>query len=171
MAFIGTVVEYRLHCLLWLVEHSPGLPSSRDLAELQGVSPSFVAKILPKLEKAGILAASGGLRGGYRLPRLADQINVLDVVDAIAGQRPLFDCQQVRGQCALFAGKPPAWATEGVCGSHAVMLRAGRSMRDELARDTLSDLARSASRKDHDGFGDEVRAWLSARTAGCKPSG
>ena len=126
MAYIGTGVEYGLHCLLWLVEQPPGPPSSRDLAALQGFSPSFVAKILPKLEKAGILTASEGLRGGYRLARPADQVSVLDVVDAIEGQKPLFDCQEVRERCVLFGSEPPAWATGGVCSIHAVMLRAER---------------------------------------------
>lgn len=168
MAFIGTGVEYGLHCLLWLVERPSGPPSSRDLAELQGISPSFVAKILPKLEKAGILTVSEGLRGGYRLARPADRISVLDVVDAIEGEKPLFDCQQIRGRCALFGGKVPEWATGGVCGIHAVMLRAERSMRDELARTTLADLARTVIRKAPDGFGGEIQAWLSIRAAGRK---
>ncbi len=170
MSLIGNGVEYGLHCLLWLaVGGDHGLTaSSRDLAELQGVSSSFVAKIFPKLEKAGIVAASEGLRGGYRLARLASRVSVLDVVDAIEGEKPLFECQQIRGRCALFrdgGSQPPAWATEGVCGIHAVMLRAEQAMRDELARTTLADLARTVGRKAHDGFGAEIQAWLSTRVA------
>ena len=168
MALIGTGVEYGLHCLLWLVGQEPEPASSRDLAELQGVSPSFVAKVFPKLEKAGIVAASVGLHGGYRLARPAERISVLDVVDAIEGDKPLFDCQQIRGRCALFRGKPPAWATDGVCGIHAVMLRAERAMRGELAHTTLADLSRAVAHKAPAGFGAEVQAWLSARVAGRK---
>lgn len=169
MAFIGNDVEYGLHCLLWLAGRGPEptMASSRDLAELQGVSPSFVAKILPKLEKAGILAASEGLRGGYRLARPADRISVLDVVDATEGEKPLFNCREIRGRCALFRDgePPPAWAIDGVCGVHAVMLRAERAMRDELARTTIADLARVVERKAPGGFGAEAQAWLSARVA------
>lgn len=139
-------------------------------ADLQGVSPSFVAKLFPKLEKAGIVAASEGLRGGYRLARPADQITVLDVVDAIEGEKPLFDCQEIRGRCALFGGKPPVWSTDGVCAIHAVMLRAERAMRDELARTTLADLARTVGRKATADFGAEVQAWLSARVVRRRPS-
>ena len=93
MAHLGSSVEYGLHCLLWLVDPMAGPASSRDLAELQGVSPSFIAKIFPRLEKAGIVEASEGVRGGYRLARPANEITVLDVVDAIEGKKPLFDCQ------------------------------------------------------------------------------
>ena len=73
MAHLGTSVEYAMHCLLWLAGPLAEPASSRDLAELQGISPSFLAKIFPKLEKAGIVAASEGIRGGYRLARPADR--------------------------------------------------------------------------------------------------
>jgi hypothetical protein len=34
------------------------------------------------------------VRGGYR--------SLLQVIDAIEGKKPLFDCQEVHGRCALF---------------------------------------------------------------------
>jgi Rrf2 family protein len=97
MAHLSSKVEYGLHCLLWLVDPREEPASSRDLAELQGISPTFVAKIFPKLEKAGIVVAVGGVRGGYQLGRPAGEISVLDVVDAIEGGKPLFECQEIRG--------------------------------------------------------------------------
>ena len=96
MAHLTNSVEYGIHCLLWLVDPGSGQPSSRDLAELQGISPSFLAKIFPKLEKAGIVNAVAGIHGGYRLARAPAKITVLDIVDAIEGDKPLFDCQEIR---------------------------------------------------------------------------
>lgn len=165
MAHIGSSVEYGLHCLLWLVEPPETPPSSRDLAEFQGVSPSFMAKIMPKLEKAGFVAASEGIRGGYRLARSPDKITVLDVVDALEGRKPLFDCQEIRGRCALYGGKPPARQLNGVCSIHAVMLRAEQSMRAELAGTTLADLAGVVGRKLPAGFAAQVQTWFSDRAA------
>lgn len=166
MTHFGSGVEYALHCLLWLVDPASGQPSSRDLAELQGVSPSFLAKILPKLEKAGIVRASEGLRGGYQLARSPAAISVLEVVDAVEGRKPLFDCQEIRGRCAIFGGKPPAWSLKGVCGIHAVMLRAEQSMREELAKSTLATIAAGLGKKMPDGFQADVRAWLRDRASG-----
>lgn len=163
MAHLGSGVEYALHCLLWLVDPDHGLPSSRDLAELQGVSPSFMAKIFPKLEKAGIVSATAGLRGGYRLARAAADISVLDVVDAVEGEKSLFECQEVRGRCAVFGGRPPAWSTSGVCGIHAVMLRAEKSMRGELARTSLADLSAGVGNKMPARFPKEVKVWFEGR--------
>ena len=117
MAHIGTGVEYALHCLLWLVPPLEQRPSSRDLAELQGVPAAFMAKIFPKLEKAGIVESTGGIRGGYQLARAPEDISVLDVVDAVEGQKALFDCQEIRGRCALFDGAPPRWPTAGCAAS------------------------------------------------------
>lgn len=164
MAHITAGVEYALHCLLWLVD-SPGAPlSSRDLADFQGISPSFLAKVFPKLEKAGIVASSEGVRGGYRLAKRPEAISVLAVVDAIEGEKPLFDCQEIRGRCATFGGRPPAWATKGVCAIHAVMLRAEKAMRDSLESQTLADIAGTLERKMPPEFSEEVRRWVEERT-------
>lgn len=53
MAHIGNGVEYALHCLLWLVDPDSASLSSRELAEMQGISPAFLAKIFPRLERPG----------------------------------------------------------------------------------------------------------------------
>ncbi|WP_458098419.1 RrF2 family transcriptional regulator [Roseomonas sp. WA12] len=164
MAYMGTGVEYALHCLTWIAAPLEQPPSSRDLAEMQGVPPAFLKKIFPKLEKAGIVEASGGIRGGYRLARSPEQISVLDVVDAVEGPRKLFDCQEIRGRCVLFEGKPPAWSTRGVCGIHAVMIRAEKVMRDELAKTSLAALMGPLVTKiQPPGFAGEVREWFAGR--------
>lgn len=164
MAHITNSVEYGIHCLLWLFYADGQQPSSRDLADLQGVSPSFVAKIFPKLEKAGIVRANEGVRGGYRLAKPPQNITVLDIVDAIEGKKPLFDCQEIRGRCAVFNGDPPRWATSGVCSIHKVMLQAEKSMRDTLAQETLASLSESVELKAPNNFGQKVNVWLRDRS-------
>ena len=163
MAHITVSVEYGIHCLLWLVDSGEKPLSSRDLAELQGISPSFLAKILPKLEKAGIVRASEGVRGGYLLAGPPEEITFLRIVDAIEGDKPLFDCQEVRVRCPLFGVEPPSWATKGVCAIHAVMLRAEKSMRDALASQSLADVAEAVNRKAPAEFSDDVRCWIDQR--------
>ncbi|MBB6165540.1 Rrf2 family protein [Rhizobium wenxiniae] len=171
MAHMTVGVEYGLHCLMWLMG-SPGKPlSSRDLADLQGISPSFLAKIFPKLERAGIVAAFEGVKGGYRLARSPDQISVLEVVDAIEGKKPLFDCQEIRGRCAAFDGKPPPWATKGVCAIHAVMLRAEKAMREALATQSLADIAEEFGRKAPAEFYEDIDRWIESRAISKGPGG
>lgn len=155
-------VEYGLHTLLWLVTEHPKRASSRDLADMQGVPPAMLAKLMPKLEKAGIVSSSDGITGGYELAKPAARVSVLDVVDAIDGDRKLFDCKEVRRGCVLYDGKPPAWAVYGVCRIHAVMLRAEKQLRAELAKTTLADLARGGR---PEAFEGRVASWFSDRSA------
>lgn len=166
MAHFSSGVEYGLHCLLYLVDHPTGVASAsvRDLAELQGVSGEYVAKIFTKLRKAGLVVATEGVNGGFRLARPAAQISVLQVTAAIDGDRALFDCKEIRGRCAVFDGDSPAWATRGVCSIHAVMLEAQKHMEESLSRHTLADLAARTVAKAPENFGHQVIAWLEDRT-------
>jgi Rrf2 family protein len=163
VSLYGAAVEYALHCLLWLAPSRDTPASSRDLAELTGVSAALVAKLMPKLEKAGLLESQGGIAGGYRLARAADQITVLDIVDAVDGGKRLFDCKEVRLKCPLFGEDPPTWASQGLCTIHAVMLRAEKSMRREMAQTNLLDLANAVGVKAPDAFSAEVGRWLDDR--------
>lgn len=167
MAHIGAGVEYALHCLLFLIGRDAAAlpPSTRDLADLQGVPAEYAAKLFTRLQKAGITASSEGVAGGVRLARDAAAISVLDVVDAVEGRKPIFDCREIRGGCAVFGGHPPDWATSGVCGIHAVMLEAEARMRAALAGCSLADLAGGLARKAPDEFDDDVADWLAARSA------
>jgi Rrf2 family protein len=157
----GSAVEYGLHCILWLIEPRPKPASSRDLAEFGGLSPALVAKVMPKLEKAGIVASIGGIGGGYRLARPAEDISVLDVVEAIDGAKSLFDCKNIRANCVLFAGSPPDWAVGRTCGIHAVMLRAERRMREEMAKTNIVQLATGANPPGE--FGAKMSEWFDGR--------
>lgn len=163
MAHITVSVEYAIHGLLWLVGSDAKALSSREIAELQGISPSFVAKIFPKLEKAGIVRAQEGVRGGYQLARPAGKISFLDIVDAIEGNKPLFDCQEIRGRCAVFGDDVPAWATAGTCAVHAVMLQAEKAMRQSLSEQTLGAIAERFGRTAPREFHADVQSWIDER--------
>jgi len=165
MAHLTASVEYGLHCLLGLLDAGDQPRSARDLATFQGISPSFVAKIFPRLEKAGIVEAAEGVRGGYRLARAPETISVLELVDAIEGRKPLFECQEIRSRCALFDDGAPIWATRGVCSIHAVMLKAENAMREALASESLADIAGRLRRKAPPAFDMDTRTWFDRRIA------
>jgi len=164
MALYSSSVEYGLHCLLFLVDSSGAArASSLDLAEFQGISPSFVAKLFGRLKAAGLVTAIEGAHGGYQLARRAEDITVLDVVDALEGDKPLFQCKEIRRNCALFADSAPSWATKGLCSIHAVMREAESLMKQSLANHTLADLSERVQRKAPKTFSIDANAWFADR--------
>lgn len=165
MALYSTSVEYGLHCLLPLC--APDVhASSQELAEFQGISPAYLAKLFAALKRAGLVEALEGAGGGYRLARPAQDISVLDVIQALEGDKPLFQCNEIRSQCAVFGGQPPAWAHKGLCSIHAVMLEAENQMRKVLASHSLADIAARLAGKAPKAFPREVTAWFDARRTG-----
>lgn len=165
VSLYGAAVEYGIHCMLWLIEPRAKPVSSRDLAELQGVPSALMSRIMPKLEKAGLVTSTSGISGGYRLAKAPQDITVLEVVDAIDGGKGVFDCRNIRKNCVLFRGNAPAWITSGVCGVHAVMLRAEKSMRNEMSRTSLLDLAMGFGELAPADFGPNVGQWLDDRAS------
>ncbi|MGE0622101.1 MAG: Rrf2 family transcriptional regulator [Pseudomonadales bacterium] len=164
MPHISRGVEYALHCLLHLTDsEDPHAPSALELAEFQGVPKAFVAKLFTRLEKAGLVRSAMGAHGGFSLARPPREISVLDVVEAVDGSKPLFQCTEVRRNCVLFAdGAPPA-AVSGVCAIHQVMLDADKAMRAELANRTLHDIGSTVARKIPVRHLVEGRDWFHAR--------
>jgi len=165
MSLYSAGVEYGIHCLIFLVGDGGESreASVRDLAELQGVPQDYLAKIFTKLAKAKLVAATEGVRGGFRLARPSDEITLLDIVTAIDGRKLIFDCREIRGRCALFEGEPPDWATDGACSVHAAMITAQKRMEEALAQQTVLDLARKVGRKAPAGFAAKVGDWMNER--------
>jgi Rrf2 family protein len=152
-------VEWALHCT-WLLTFAPSgeAVSTRRLAEFYDLPEAYLAKVLKALVRAGVLHASSGPRGGFSLGRAAAEITVADVVEAVEGRSPLFHCAEIRQR-----GPIPltAEACRQPCGIAAVMTRAERAWRQELAATTIADLVESS------GVGAEARArsWLERRAA------
>jgi Rrf2 family protein len=167
MSYISNAVEYALHCLLYLVDASGKrvTASTRDLADLQGVSAEYLAKIFTKLHRAGMVVGVEGSGGGFALARAPEKISFLDVIVAIDGKKSLFECKNIRLGCAVFGATAPRWASKGLCSIHAVMLEAEAQMRTVLSSQTLADLAARVAAKAPSSFNDDISNWLEQRAA------
>jgi Rrf2 family protein len=151
-------VEWALHCSVVLTAADRPVPASR-LAELHDVSPSYLAKQLQALSRAGLIHSVQGHAGGYALTRPATDITILDVVDAVDGPAPAFVCTEVRQRGPLAT---PAEDCRLPCGVHRAMMAADAAWRAALRGVTIADLAQSVT----DDFGPAtlatVRGWLAA---------
>lgn len=158
MPFISTGVEYGLHSLVYLVDEvtdeladgfeneAGGVKeaSVNSLAELQGISAAYLAKLFTKLRKAGLVRATEGIHGGFALARPARSITVAQVVDAIDGNAVLFKCKDVRSRRLMRDRTECVSSTRHACTIHAAMQLAEQCVREELHRHTLADLAQRA---------------------------
>ena len=58
----------------------------KELAERRGIPEQFLEQLFSTLRRAGLLTSHRGMKGGYTLSRPADEINVLEVVQALDGK-------------------------------------------------------------------------------------
>ncbi len=163
MATLGKGVEYALHCLLYLTDppHARSLAVG-DIARLQGVSETYLAKVFTKLKKAGLVRAALGAKGGYELARPPETITFWDVAIAVEGEIRLFECWNIREQSAIYRGKPkPDWSKRGPCTIHQVMMDVEAQIKAALGVKTLAWLGQEIKRKVSKQDQEKVTQWFS----------
>lgn len=85
--------DYAVRCVLYLSRKDANLSIMIDeIAAEMEIPRSFLAKILQKLSKAGIVRSFRGVRGGFRLSRPPKEITLLEVVEAIEGPVAMNRC-------------------------------------------------------------------------------
>lgn len=136
-------VEWALHCCGVLGAIPPPYTlSAARLAEYHGIPPAYLAKHLQALSRAGIVESVPGPKGGYRMARAPGEVTVLDVVLAVEGDTPAFECTEIRRQGPCGVDDPTAYPTP--CGIKVAMLQAEKAWRDSLTQHTVADLVHHA---------------------------
>ena len=108
-----------------------GATLGRELAADLGVPAPYLAKVLAALARAGVLSASRGARGGYRLARPAEAISLLQIVEPFEGKR-------VRPGCLLRPGED--CPRDGACSAHDAWAGVKAAYLDFLERTSLADI-------------------------------
>lgn len=101
-----------MHCCVVLTAAAEPVPAAR-LAQLHEVSPTYLAKQMQSLSRAGLVRSVQGKSGGYVLARPPEEITMLDVIEAVEGSAPTFVCTEIRQRGPL-ACAPEACV--GPCG-------------------------------------------------------
>lgn len=142
-------VEYALHCLLYMVDIPVGKSVGiKDLALFQGVSETYLSKVYTKLRKAGIVKSIPGVNGGYELSRPPEEITFQDVIEAVEGNTPLFQCVEIRQKkIILDKDNLPDSYTKCPCLIKVVMLEAEEQMKQYLRGKTLVWLSEQAKNR------------------------
>lgn len=104
--------DYALRAMLYLAQLDPSQrAATSQIAEVQHIPPSFLAKIISQLSIAGLIHTSRGARGGVSLARPPEEVSILEVVEAIDGPISLNECTHSVTSCPFGDTCPlrPLW--------------------------------------------------------------
>ncbi len=128
---LTAAADYAIRAMIHIACVPEGAPAmGNDVARMQGIPASFMAKILRRLVRAGLLRSSRGAHGGFFLARLATEVNLLDVVEAIEGPLTLTTCSNEPGGCQ--------WAPD--CPASSVWFTVQERMAEVLRGATLEEM-------------------------------
>ena len=132
---LGTTAEHALRALTALaVLPEDQVMLGRDLAESAAIPPNYLSKILWSLGNAGVIQATRGSGGGYRLAKPAREIRLIDVVE-------LFDKMRTKSTCLLGGGR--ACSDDNACAAHKRWRRVRSVYADFLMNTTIADIAKN----------------------------
>ncbi len=104
MISLSQSVGYAVLALAHMDPAGEALVLAADIAEAGNIPKPYLAKVLARLQAAGIVEGKRGQGGGLRLTRPAGQITVYDVADAIEG--PAWRTSCLLGIPGCSEGKP-----------------------------------------------------------------
>lgn len=122
--------DYAIRCVLHLARQPRRVVPAAEVAAAAQIPPVFLAKILQRLAKAGLVLSQRGVQGGFRLARDPGEINLLDVVAAVQGPVALNRCAATGVHCAF----------EDACPAHPVWVRLSARLARDLAKHTFKKL-------------------------------
>lgn len=129
--------DYAVRAMTYLAQLGPdGHAATGVIANEKSIPPSFLAKIVSQLSVAGLLQTSRGARGGVRLAKSAEEITLLDVVEAIDGPILLNDCVHDSANCKYLED----------CPLKLVWCDAQKQLVDSLSRANFAMLTQVAAR-------------------------
>ncbi len=107
--------DYAIRCILYLSGKPEEINMIDVIAREMQIPKSFLAKILQKLARASLVKSFRGVKGGFQLARLPEEISLLDVMEAIEGEVSLNVCALDRTLCGRSKTCPvhPVWVEIG----------------------------------------------------------
>jgi Rrf2 family protein len=123
--------DYAIRSVLALAAVEWGeLVSVRQIASEQAIPVAFLPRVMADLVAAGLVEATAGRKGGYRLRRAATGVSLLEIVEAVEGDVRRWTCILRGGPCRVI----------GVCAVHPVFAAAQEDVLLRLAGARVADL-------------------------------
>jgi Rrf2 family protein len=125
--------DYAIRCVHFLSSRKDGTLIVDKIAEQMCIPKTFLAKILQKLVKAGIVKSFRGAKGGCQLTRKPADITLLDVIEAIQGPVAMNACALDSSVCGL----------SSKCSVHPVWVEVRKEVETILRNKNFADFLKS----------------------------
>lgn len=129
--------EYGFRALTHLALNPDRSVKVREIAEATSIPPHFLAKIMRRLARYGLLKSYRGPTGGFQLTKRPTETTLLDIVDAIDGLTWYHRCAVGLADCN----------DDAPCPLHDSWKAVREHLIGYLLEQTLADLAEALRRK------------------------
>jgi len=97
---LSTKGRYAARAMLELaLRHGKGPILLKDIAKIQGVSTRYLERIMSVLVSAGLARSYRGHKGGFTLAKNPEEINLLQIIQAVEGSIALVECVDSPAYC------------------------------------------------------------------------
>ncbi|MDD3336249.1 MAG: Rrf2 family transcriptional regulator [Eubacteriales bacterium] len=127
---LSTRGKYGLYAMYYLAKHQGEGPQTLQSISTMGVPKQYLEQLLGNLRRTGLVSTVRGAQGGYQMAKPADQITLLDIVDAMEGPIELSECTSQEHVCDRSCNCPVRWVWQQVTDS----------INGELQKIKLSDM-------------------------------
>lgn len=80
---ISQTAEYALRAIVFLAMNPDGAFTTQQIAQTTKVPSAYLSKVLKSLVRAGLVQSQRGLGGGFVLTKSAEDLNILEVLNAV----------------------------------------------------------------------------------------
>lgn len=94
--------EYGILGVSYIAQQDKDICFIREISEAWDLPESFLAKILQKLAKVGILNSHKGNMGGFSLAKPAEEITLKEIVESVQGPIVINWCELDTDSCNRF---------------------------------------------------------------------
>lgn len=128
---LSTRALYGLRAMMDIARESEEGPVMvREIAARQQLPATYLEQVMVSLRKAGLVSATRGAHGGYRLPPQPNSITLYDIIVALDGPLALVDCADV----------PCCGQTQDMCALKDVLDDSSRLLTESLQQVSLAEL-------------------------------
>ena len=108
---VTKTLDYAVRSLTYMGYDPVVKHSMKEISENQHIPLNYLAKIMRRLVKKGIVRSMVGPDGGYTLRKAPGDISLRDIYEAIEGEIRIVDCMSGNGICHLHESCPqlPVW--------------------------------------------------------------